>query len=159
MAKNKTTFSGLDKGPIIKERVVDRLVDIEKARTRLKKFQEMTLDDFLSQEDNFSLASYWLRIGLEAVLTIGTHILSRLPSNGKQKDYTEVILSLGDYDVIPKEFANKIKGMAGYRNRLVHLYWEVKPDEIFKIIKEELRDFDEFIDHIKNFMEKYEHNL
>ena len=120
----------------------------------LKKYETMNMENFLANPDNFPLASYWLRLGMEAILTIGTHILSRLPQNGKNKDYTQVFISLGGYGVIPQEFAQKVRGMAGYRNRLVHLYWEIKPEELLAIIKNDLSDFEEFIKHIKEFIGK-----
>lgn len=136
-----------------KEKIGQRIEDIQKAKEELKKFQEMSLENFLADRNNFYLSSYWLRIALEAILTIGTHILSRLPQNGKKKDYTQVILSLGDYNVLPKDFILRIKGMAGYRNRLVHLYWEVKPEELWNVLQENLADFDGFVGHIKEFLQ------
>lgn len=137
---------------ISKERILDRLADMEMAYKELEKFYKMEPAEFSDDKDNFPLASYWLRLVIEAVLTIGTHILSRLPQNGQRKDYTQVIVSLGDYEVIPKEFAEKIKGMAGYRNRLVHLYWQVKRDELLKTIKENLNDFKEFNSYIRVYL-------
>lgn len=142
------------KNPIDKEKIIARIEDIKNAVLELQKFQPMSWEEFLSKKENFHLACYWLRIAIEAILIIGTHILSRLPSNGTEKDYTQVILSLADYDVLPRDFAQKIKGMAGYRNRLVHLYWKVKPEEIFATLKSELPDFYEFINYIKEFLEK-----
>lgn len=142
------------KNSIDKEKIIARIEDIKNAVLELQKFQPMSWEEFLSKKENFHLACYWLRIAIEAILTIGTHILSRLPSNGTKKDYTQVILSLADYDVLPRDFAQKIKGMAGYRNRLVHLYWKVKPEEIFATLKSELPDFYEFINYIKEFLEK-----
>lgn len=140
--------------PIDKQKVLDRLLDIERASKELERFKGMDYSQFTADKDNFPLASYWLRIAIEAALTIGTHILSRLPQNGKKKDYTQIILSLGDYEVLPKEFADKIKGMAGYRNRLVHLYWEVKDEELYKTVKERLGDFKEFANYIREYVKK-----
>lgn len=137
---------------INKEKVTARMQDINEALRKLNKYQGMDSDEFLADMDNFYLASYWLRIAIEAVLTISIHILSRLPANGHKKDYTEVILSLADYGIISKGFAKKIKGMAGYRNRLVHMYWKIEPKELFNILKEDIDDFTEFIDYIKKFI-------
>jgi len=138
-----------------KEKLSQRLMDIAQSVAELDKYKQMSLGDFVADRNNFPLASYWLRLGMEAVLTIATHILSRLPANGKKKDYTQILLSLGDYGVIAKDFSQRIRGMAGYRNRLVHLYWEVKPEELLSTIQENLDDFDEFVRQIKLFMEKY----
>ena len=138
-----------------KEKIIERIGDIKNAVLELKKFQKMSEEEFLSEINNYNLTSYHLRIAIEAVLIIGTHILSRIKQNGKKKDYTQIILSLADYKVLPTKFAQKIKGMAGYRNRLVHLYWKIDPREVFAIIKDELEDFNDFIKYIKVFTELY----
>lgn len=138
---------------IDREKVADRIMDIKNALVELKPYQTMSLEEFKANKNNFPLASYWLRIAIEAVLTISTHILSRLPTNGKQKDYTQTILSLADYGVLPPDFAQKIRGMASVRNRLVHLYWKIKPEDILKIIKNDLEDFNWFIKYINDFLE------
>ncbi|PIP31973.1 hypothetical protein COX24_00670 [bacterium (Candidatus Gribaldobacteria) CG23_combo_of_CG06-09_8_20_14_all_37_87_8] len=135
-----------------RDKIIERIGDIKEATKELKIYQDLREENFLSKKENFYLASYWLRIAIEAVLTIATHILSRIPTNGKQKDYTQVILSLADYNVLPSDFAQKIKGMAGYRNRLVHLYWKVRPEELYSIVKNDLSDFDGFIDNITRFL-------
>ena len=142
--------------PIEKEKVSERIGDIKRALAKLESYKNLSSKDLEKDEDAFALVAYWLRIALEGVLTIGTHILSRLPSNGKKKDYTRVLVSLGEYGVIPQGFAAKIRGMAGYRNRLVHLYWQVTPEELAHTLKEDIGDFEEFIQHIEKFLQKQE---
>lgn len=137
-----------------KEKIIERLSDIKNAVLELEKFGKMDFEEFSKDNNNYNLSAYHLRIAIEAVLIIGTHILSRIPQNGKKKDYTQVILSLADYGVLSKEFSQKIKGMAGYRNRLVHLYWKIESKEIFSIIKENLSDFGEFIKYIEKFLSR-----
>lgn len=136
-----------------KEKIIERIGDIKSAVLELQKFKKMNPEEFSKNPDSYSLAAFHLRIAIEAVLIIGTHILSRIKQNGKQKDYTQIILSLADYNVLPKDFAQKIKGMPGYRNRLVHLYWKIGHEELLEVIKNNLDDFDTFIKYIKTFVE------
>lgn len=141
--------------PVDVEKISERVAEIKEAIGRLEEFRQLKPADLEKGSNNFALVSYWLRIALEAVLTIGTHILSRLPVNGKEKDYTQVLLSLADYEVIPKDFAEKIRGMASYRNRLVHGYWKVTPEELVKVLREDLGDFEVFISHINKFLKEH----
>ena len=139
---------------IDKDKIIARIEDIKNALLELAKIPSSTTEEFEKDKNNFYLASYWLRIAIEAILTIAVHILSRLPSNGKKKDYTQTIMSLADYNVLPQDFAQKIKRMPGYRNRLVHLYWNVSKEEVLNTLQNDLDDFQKFIGYIENFLAK-----
>ena len=46
---------------------------------------------------------------------------------------------------MPKEYAdNALLEMAGYRNRLVHFYFEVSPEELYQILQNNLDDVERF---------------
>lgn len=45
--------------------------------------------------------------------------------------------------------------MAGYRNRMVHLYYEVSSKEIYDILKNHLSDIERFIPEIVSFLDDY----
>ena len=71
---------------------------------------------------------------------------------GHPTDYRSILLTLGREKIIPPEFAEKIKGMAGYRNRLVHGYAEVTPEEMYQIIQTRLGDFEEYCGYILRYL-------
>ena len=56
--------------------------------------------------------------------------------------------------MISPDFAHKIQGMAGYRNRLVHGYVAVSPEEIYSIIENRLDNFQEFCTVIAGYIEE-----
>ena len=57
-----------------------------------------------------------------------------------------------DTDVIEKEFALELVKMARFRNRLVHLYWEVDIQEVWRIIQTRLDDFEDYISQIGKYL-------
>lgn len=133
--------------------VVDRLEHIRSSVNRLKKLTTQPKAQFLADPDNFAIAEHHLRRALEAVFDIGRHILAK---NGLEKpeNYRQVILALGQHKVIPPDFAEKIVGMAGYRNRLTHNYAYITHDEIWSIITTRLNDFAQFYTCIDNYIHK-----
>ena len=55
--------------------------------------------------------------------------------------------------VVEKSFAeHNLKAMAGYRNRLTHFYADVKPEEIYAVIQDNLGDFDTFLKAVKELL-------
>ncbi len=137
-------------------KIKNLISEIEENAAVLKEFSSMTPEEFKADKKNYGLCEHHLRRALEGILTIGTHILSRLPV--KTKDYQEIILSLGKLGVIPEDFAEKNKQLASYRNRMVHIYWEISPDEIYKIIKKHLEDIEKFCEYFLEYARKQKLN-
>jgi len=131
--------------PLDAEKIKNLAIDTENCLKELSTLGAMDLSVFKSDRHNYGLADHFLRRTLENILTIGTHILSRLPV--KTKDYQEVITSLGKNNIIPSEFADKNKKLAGYRNRLVHMYWEVSEEELHQVINTHLLDLQKFLEY------------
>jgi len=138
--------------PLDIEKVNKLINEIKESVERLKEFQKLSLEEFESGKDNYAIVEHHLRRSLEGIISLATHILSRIPGGGKAKDYTESILFLGKFGVIPRNFAEKIKGMASYRNRLVHLYWDISHKEIYQKVKNELEDFEKFCEYILKYI-------
>jgi uncharacterized protein YutE (UPF0331/DUF86 family) len=60
---------------------------------------------------------------------------------------------MGEKGAFDVEFSEQLVKMAKFRNRLVHLYWEVDDARIYKILEENLGDFIKFIKLIAGFLE------
>lgn len=132
--------------------IIPRIDGIQKDIKRLKQLGALPIEEF-AKEENFVRAQFYLRQALEGVFHIGLHILARIPG-GRATEYKEVAFKLGEAEVVEKDFAkNQLKSMAGYRNRLTHFYAEVSPEEIYKIIHENLGDFDAYLKAIKKLLE------
>lgn len=63
----------------------------------------------------------------------------------KPSSYSDSIYKLGDYGLLPKEFANKFVYIAGLRNFLAHDYQKNTVPELEKFLKYELKDLKNFI--------------
>jgi uncharacterized protein YutE (UPF0331/DUF86 family) len=136
---------------IKRQSIIPRIDGIQRDVERLKRLGELPILEF-SSEDNFIKAQFYLRRALEGVFHIGAHVLSRIPG-GRATEYKEIALRLGEMGIVPQPFAEKnLKAMAGYRNRLTHFYADVKPEEIHKIIRENLGDFEVFLKEIKELL-------
>jgi len=130
-----------------KELIEERLIFIEQSLGSLERFSSQSLKDFQKDFDNFRIAYYDLYTALEAVLDIGSHILSRIPGN-KPKSYKDIPQLLAKNKILPE----KLVQMAGDRNRMTHFYHRIESGEIYEIIKLHLDDFTEFTRFIKNIL-------
>lgn len=103
--------------------------------------KEHFLEDRLSQ----AAATRMLQVGVEAILDAANHIIAR-ERLGIPKTYAEAITILVREGILPREKKDDLTRMVRFRNRAVHLYDEIDPSEIWRIIEHHLGDFEVVIE-------------
>lgn len=136
--------------------IEDRIGFVNKAVAKLKKIASLSEGIFLGGDEP-AVAESYIRRALEAMFDIGRHITAKSAGKGIV-EYKEIATSLHNMGVITKEHSEKLKLMAGYRNRLVHFYHEITDKELFSLLQNNITDMEEFVREIKNFIEKYRQN-
>lgn len=131
--------------------ILKRTDGIQGELAELAKLAKIPFDEF-KEGVGFKLAQFHLHRALEGVFHIAAHILSRIPG-GQVSEYKEMAVKLGEFGIVDKEFANSsLREMAGYRNRIVHFYAEISPEEIYEIINKHLGDFNIFLKGVKDVL-------
>ena len=133
----------------------DKIKLVEKHLQRLKSLQGLSPGRFALPK-NFDVAAWNLRCSLEATFNICSHILSRIPG-AQVGEYKKMAIEMGKQKIVSMNFAEqKLEKMGGYRNRLTHFYFEVRPEEMYNITQNNLADFEVFLKYIKKFLMKLE---
>jgi len=70
----------------------------------------------------------------------------------KPSSYSDSIFKLGEYGLIPKEFANRFVYIAGIRNFLAHDYQKNTVPELEKFLKYGLKDLSKFITAVEELL-------
>lgn len=133
------------------EKVNGLLDHLREYTTALHALAATDREAFLKDRDKKGAAKYYLQVAIESCIDIANHIISseqlRAPKN-----YADTFVVLNERGIFPDDFTQTLKKMARMRNRLVHLYWEVDDQEIYKIITTNLGDFDIFTQHILDYL-------
>jgi len=141
----------MNKLPLEKDAIIKRIDGIQGEVAELRKLAQIPLGEF-QEGIGYKLAHYHLHRALEGVFHIGTHILSRIPG-AQATEYKEISKQLGEHGIVEKKFANtQLLEMAKYRNRLVHFYAEITPQEIYQILQKDLGDFEIFLSAVKKLL-------
>jgi len=133
--------------------IEDRLGFINQAIVKLRKLSYLDAKDFLDG-DNPAIAESYLRRALEAIFDIARHIIAKTARKGLV-EYKEVAGALGEQGVISQGQAEKLRLMAGYRNRLIHFYHEIGDRELYLILTNNLSDIEDYVREIKAYLEAY----
>jgi uncharacterized protein YutE (UPF0331/DUF86 family) len=131
---------------IDQQRVEGHLSTLDDAMAHLRRLRQRysSFDQFQADVDTRELCVHYLRIALEAVLDICRHYLAVVGVSLAELDTTNLIELAGEKGLLEMTFARRIRGMAGMRNAIVHVYWRLDYVAIYRVITEQLIDLDEF---------------
>ena len=133
---------------IDKTLVFDRLDRLGRYINELEKLRDLGRETFLSESRNIAAAESFLRRALESVFDVGRHVLARTGGAELATEYKAIARGLDERQIVPKELADRLVLLAGYRNRLVHLYHLVSNEELWTTIESDLEDLRRFINAI-----------
>ncbi|RME29563.1 MAG: DUF86 domain-containing protein [Deltaproteobacteria bacterium] len=142
-------------GGKLKEKVV-----VEKAswvRRMLQQLRQLPIEDeqtFLADPRNPAAAESFLRRAIEALLDLGRHVLARA-FGVAVVEYKEIAIQLGAHGVILPGQQKLLREIAGYKNRLVHFYDEIGPEELYRIICDGTGDIADILDAILEWVNEH----
>lgn len=136
------------------------MVDIDKIRhkiyiiednlNKLEKLSSLSQEDFLSDFRNNESAKHLLQVAIECMSDIANHIIAR-NRLGNPETTAEGFRILNENNIISTESLPGYIQMIKFRNKLVHLYTEIKNEQIYTILKNNLSNFESFISQILEF--------
>ena len=91
-----------------------------------------------------------LHLCAQNALDISTHIAVGMGRD--VPDYASAVDVLADIGVLPRLFAADFRGMAGFRNIIVHGYLDVDIEVLHQVLNERLNDFVEFSKLVEQFL-------
>ncbi|RLC60941.1 MAG: DUF86 domain-containing protein [Chloroflexi bacterium] len=107
--------------------------------------------EFTRYFTNVESAKHLLQVSIECCLDIAHHIVSdegyRIPEN-----YYDTFVVLHEEGILPADFMPTLRQMVSFRNRMVHLYWDIDDTIVYRILQENLDDFNRYITYIQNFV-------
>ncbi len=133
------------------EKIYAKFREIADSVARLKAFGDVSLEDFLDDRDKQDIASFRLIVATEAAIDICLHVAAKVIKKVPE-EYAGCFMLLSEHGLIDQNLATRLAQMARFRNRLVHLYWDVDIDEVWKITQTRLNDFEKYISQIGKFL-------
>jgi uncharacterized protein YutE (UPF0331/DUF86 family) len=121
------------------EKITDKFGQLDEFLAILKGMRKTPVGKFLKDKILIGSAKYYLQVSVECCLDIANHIIAaegfRAP-----KDYADSFKVLEEQGVFDEELGMKLRQMAKFRNRLVHLYGEIDDGYVHEFIEKDLRD-------------------
>lgn len=133
--------------------IVSKLERLEEYVQILRGYQPHSLEELRSDHTLRGAVERYLELALECALDIGEIVISR-EGLRKPETYRDVIEILGEAGIISAEFAAKFAPAAGFRNILVHRYYDIDLARLYSFLQTSLEDFDTFSKSIAQYLKK-----
>ena len=125
------------------EKIVAKFEQLDEFLSILKGMRSSPLDKFLKDKVLIGSAKYYLQVSIECCLDIANHIIAaegfRAP-----KDYADSFKVLEEQGLLDEKLGMRLRQMAKFRNRLVHLYGEIDDAYVYEFVTSDLRDVLDF---------------
>jgi uncharacterized protein YutE (UPF0331/DUF86 family) len=121
------------------ERITEKFSQMDEYLAILKGMQRTPIEAFLDDKIIIGSAKYYLQVSIECCLDVANHIIAaegfRAP-----KDYADSFKVLEENGVFDEKLGMKLRQMAKFRNRLVHLYGDIDDQYVYEFMKKDVLD-------------------
>lgn len=134
-----------------RRKVEDRIDRIRRYKRDLQQFGRIPREEFRANRERQYAVLHAMQNAIEGCIDIASHVVSadRL---GAPKDYAGLFSLLEENRVLSSGAAEAMRRMARFRNRIVHLYWDVDLDLVYDYVTTRLEDFDGFLAEIEAYL-------
>lgn len=107
---------------------------------RLSRVQK---EPFLLDPDKIGSTKYNFVVAIECCIDIGTHIIASQRFR-HSVDNADVFGILAEHNIVPGDLLPSLVKMARFRNLLVHLYWKVDDEIVYRTLTTSLGDLSRY---------------
>lgn len=129
-----------------------RIAKIRQYVALLKKIRGLASETkFVKDPLIYGNAERYLQLAIQALLDISNHVVADMNLN-LPADNKELFDVLAKQKVLPRRLCERLTPMAGFRNILVHEYLEIDRHRVYRVLKEDLGDFEKFITAVSRLL-------
>ena len=125
------------------EKIIEKFGQLDDFLGILKGIRKTPVGKFLKDKILIGSAKYYLQVSVECCLDIANHIIAAKGFRAP-KDYADSFKVLEEQGVFDEKLGMKLRQMAKFRNRLVHLYGEIDDGYVYEFMRKDLKDILDF---------------
>ena len=133
--------------PIEKAFIISKIERIKESLKKIRSKLQLSDDEIIRSDDNLAALERYFQLVVDSAIDINHHFIKE-GGFGIPDDLQSTFTALGEHDILPSDFANKIGKSVGLRNRIVHQYEDVKPAIFVENIRKNIGDYDEYLKYI-----------
>ena len=113
----------------------------------LRELRSVPAQELVGDLVRMGSVKYYLQVSIESCIDVAQHVIA---SEGFRppNDYADTFTVLAERGILEHDFAERLRLMAKFRNRLVHLYGTIDDRQVVDVLGKDLGDFDHFRERI-----------
>ncbi|MGB4051602.1 MAG: DUF86 domain-containing protein [Methanoculleus sp.] len=132
-------------------RVLRPMQELQDALRDWERYQRIPREQFFSDRDTRNMVFYAMMLGIQSAIDIATDLIvaERLR---RPASYRETFEILGDEGILPESLVPDLSDLAGFRNVLVHIYWDLDLEQVYAILHQDLGVLKAFRDAVQEHL-------
>jgi uncharacterized protein YutE (UPF0331/DUF86 family) len=134
-------------------RILAHLRELDESLKDWQRYQDISLEDLKKDRDKRNMVLHAMLVSIQAAIDIATNLIAK-EGLGKPMTYRETFEILGHAGLIQEELAEELSDLAGFRNVLVHIYWQLDLDQVYGVLQNDLKTLKSFLQKIKSLLDQ-----
>ena len=131
--------------------VLRRLTFLDTYLDQLQPYRGIEKDAYEEDWKTQRIVERTLHLAIEVCMDVADHLVAdrrlRVPETG-----AESFEILGEAQILPRDLAESLASMVGFRNILVHDYARLDLAVVVRVLREDLRDIERFRDLVRTIL-------
>jgi len=143
----------LGENPMVKIAVIQRLLNnLVGYVNELRNATDITHEKYIKDIRLQRFVERTLQISIECCFDVVHHVIS--DKGFREPDsYADAFTVLAEQGVLSQESVNEFHMMAQFRNKIVHYYEKIDPEQVYAIFKGKLQTFESFRNQIEQWVD------
>ena len=133
-------------------RALSNLREMEESLKDWERSQQHSLEGLKKDKDKRNMIRHAKLVSIKSTIDIASHLISQ-DSLKRPATYRKIFDILGQAGMISGKLAGELSDLAGFRNVLLHINWDLDLDVIYSILQNDLKTMRSSKDEIKMILE------
>ncbi|BFI73533.1 DUF86 domain-containing protein [Nanoarchaeota archaeon] len=138
----------------MKELIKEHIKELIKGLKQWEKYEKIDKNKFLSDEDTQNMVMYGMLRTIQSMIDIGNDIIE-IFNFEEPSTYKEIFEILKKHNIIDEELSEELKKLAGFRNVLVHIYYDIDLNKVYEVLISGRNNIEKFLRIVLDLTEKY----
>ncbi len=136
---------------IVFNKIIAKLGRLDEYIKYLSEIQKVNKKSFINDYHFYGLAERYLQLAIEVMLDIGKLVV--ISKNLRRpEDNQDIFVVLEEQKIVSKKLAQKLVGIANFRNILVHDYEKIDREIVYGKLLNNLKDIRDFKKEILKYL-------